>query len=103
MELDPPVRQAFDLDVHEGELGVRVEEVGQSLGREPDPAVDPAIGQERVEPDERGVCDRIGLVNVLVGPLEVEGGGRGSWLHVAHVTQSTAADGRHNPTFVPGR
>jgi hypothetical protein len=68
----PAVRQSLDLGVDERQLRVRIQEVGQSIGREPHPAVDPVVDQEGIEADERRVDDRLRFAGRLGRPLQDE-------------------------------
>jgi hypothetical protein len=69
---DQPVREMFQLDVEQAQLIVRVEQVGQTVGVERDPAEDALMRSVRGKPDERGIGDGIGFEDLLRRALEDE-------------------------------
>jgi hypothetical protein len=95
------VDEALDLGVHEPEHFEPVEQVGQSVGSETDPAEDAAVVGVSLESDERGVGDEVGFENILGAALEHERQlvGIASGTHHPQVTEPASPG--HDPNVPP--
>ena len=91
------VREGLELDVEQGQFLVGVQQVGQAVGVEADPAEDPVMGAVGDEPDQRSVGNGVRLEDVLRRRLEDQLQATGRRLHLHQRRVGEGAAGRYDP------